>query len=150
MPAYGDDAGINSVSLRLVPAGHVLGSAQAVEHGGTRIVVSGDYNRRPNRPVRLSSRCPATSCVREATSALPVFRHSDEGAQIARLPHSVATFPERAHLVGTYALEGAAGDPPAGRRLGRPFISTARWKRAVPCMTSWRVARRAALRSGHG
>jgi putative mRNA 3-end processing factor len=34
---------------RFVPAGHVLGSAQIVlEHAGERIVVSGDYKRRPD------------------------------------------------------------------------------------------------------
>src|SRR5690606_16014855 len=57
---YGDDAGrsrqalrdgesatIGGVDVRFVPAGHVLGSAQAVlEYRGRRVVVSGDYKRR--------------------------------------------------------------------------------------------------------
>ena len=37
------------VDVRFVPAGHVLGSAQIVlEHRGERVVVSGDYKRRPD------------------------------------------------------------------------------------------------------
>src|SRR5215204_4056310 len=37
---------VGEVTVRFVPAGHVLGSAQiAVEAGGCRIVVSGDYKR---------------------------------------------------------------------------------------------------------
>src|SRR5262249_45052943 len=35
---------------------------------------------------------------------LPVFRHGDPAAEIAKLLGSVALFPERAHLVGAYAL----------------------------------------------
>jgi putative mRNA 3-end processing factor len=42
--------------------------------------------------------------ITEATFALPVFRHGDPNGEIARLLHSVAVFPERAHLVGAYSL----------------------------------------------
>ena len=35
---------------------------------------------------------------------LPVFRHGDPDAEIAKLLRSVALFPERAHLVGAYTL----------------------------------------------
>src|SRR5262245_18953927 len=45
--AYGEAIEIGGVGVRLVPAGHILGSAQVVlEHGGARAVVSGDYKRR--------------------------------------------------------------------------------------------------------
>ncbi|MGY6568901.1 MAG: ligase-associated DNA damage response exonuclease, partial [Salinarimonas sp.] len=44
--AYGEALRIGEVSLRLVPAGHVLGSAQIViERAGLRLVVTGDYKR---------------------------------------------------------------------------------------------------------
>ncbi len=37
------------VALRMMPAGHVLGSAQIVlDYRGMRVVVSGDYKRRPD------------------------------------------------------------------------------------------------------
>ena len=42
--------------------------------------------------------------ITEATFGLPVFRHGDAAGEIAKLLHSVAVFPERAHLVGAYSL----------------------------------------------
>ena len=42
--------------------------------------------------------------ITEATFGLPVFRHGNPDAEIAKLLHSVALFPERAHLVGAYSL----------------------------------------------
>jgi len=42
--------------------------------------------------------------VTEATFGLPVFRHPDDAEEIRKLLRSVAQFPERAHLVGAYAL----------------------------------------------
>src|SRR5215475_2973006 len=47
--AYGEEIDISGVKFSLRPAGHVLGSAQAVaEANGCRIVVSGDYKRQPD------------------------------------------------------------------------------------------------------
>ena len=46
---YHEALTIGDVTVRLIPAGHILGSAQAVlEHKGERIIVSGDYKRRPD------------------------------------------------------------------------------------------------------
>ncbi len=46
---YGEALSVGDVRLRLEPAGHVLGSAQAViDYRGSRVVVSGDYKRRPD------------------------------------------------------------------------------------------------------
>ena len=42
--------------------------------------------------------------VTEATFGLPVFQHPDPPDEIARLLRSVAAFPERAHVIGCYAL----------------------------------------------
>ncbi len=57
--AYGETTQVNGVAVRFAPAGHVLGSAQAViERDGLTMVVSGDYKRRrdptclPFEPVR--------------------------------------------------------------------------------------------------
>jgi len=47
-------------------------------------------------------RCDAF--ITEATFGLPVFRHGDPRAEIAKLLRSVELFPERAHLVGAYSL----------------------------------------------
>ena len=52
--AYDETIRVGEVDVRFVPAGHVLGSAQIVmEHKGERVVVSGDYKRRPDPTCRL-------------------------------------------------------------------------------------------------
>ncbi|MEM8868925.1 MAG: ligase-associated DNA damage response exonuclease [Pseudomonadota bacterium] len=96
---------INGVDVSFHPAGHVLGSAQIrVARGPLSIVVTGDYKRgldataEPFEPVR------SDVFITEATFGLPVFRHPDPREEIAKLLRSVAQFPERAHLVGVYAL----------------------------------------------
>ncbi len=46
---YHQQRRLDGADVTLVPAGHVLGSAQVVmEHAGVRVVVSGDYKRRPD------------------------------------------------------------------------------------------------------
>ncbi len=103
--AYGETTTVNGVDVRLVPAGHVLGSAQiVVERQGLRIVVSGDYKRRRDPTCPPFEVIPADVFVTEATFGLPVFQHPEAEGEIARLLASVAAFPERAHLVGAYAL----------------------------------------------
>lgn len=103
--AYGDPVTINGVSVRLVPAGHVLGSAQAVvEQGGARVTVSGDYKRRRDPTCALFEPVPSDIFITEATFGLPVFRHPPDSEEIGKLLHSLKTFPERCHLVGAYAL----------------------------------------------
>jgi putative mRNA 3-end processing factor len=42
--------------------------------------------------------------ITEATFALPVFHHPSDAGEIGKLLRSLATFPERTHLVGVYAL----------------------------------------------
>lgn len=96
---------LGEVTVSFHPAGHVLGSAQiAVEGGGERIVVSGDYARRANATCAPFEPVPCDIFVTEATFGLPVFRHPDPQAEIARLIETMATFPERPHLIGAYAL----------------------------------------------
>ena len=103
--AYGEEVGVGGVQVRLVPAGHVLGSAQVViEHRGMRIVVSGDYKRRSDPTCAPFEPVPCDVFVSEATFALPVFRHPPSADEIGKLVQSLARFPERTHLVGAYAL----------------------------------------------
>lgn len=103
--ALGEVFEINGVTVSFHPAGHVLGSAQiAVEKDGLKIVASGDYKRR-NDPTCASF--DVVNCdifITEATFGLPVFTHPDDRVEIAKLLKSVDQFPERAHLVGAYAL----------------------------------------------
>ena len=103
--AYGEPLRLGPVTVRFHPAGHVLGSAQiAVAAGGLRILVTGDYKRGPDPSCTPWEPVPADVLITEATFGLPVFRHPDPQAEIARLLASLAQFPERAHLVGVYAL----------------------------------------------
>ncbi|MFL6737376.1 MAG: ligase-associated DNA damage response exonuclease [Sphingomonas sp.] len=103
--AYDETVRVGDVSVRYVPAGHVLGSAQIVmEHGGERIVVSGDYKRRPDPTCPLFVPVPCDVFITEATFGLPVFRHPDTGSEIDRLLHRLHADPSRCVLVGAYAL----------------------------------------------
>jgi putative mRNA 3-end processing factor len=102
---YGEIVNRNGVEVSLAPAGHVLGSAQAiVRHRGMTMVVSGDYKRRRDPTCPPFTPIPCDVFITEATFGLPVFRHPDSAGEIARLLRSVGQFPERSHLVGAYAL----------------------------------------------
>ncbi len=122
--AYGETVRIGQVDLKLVPAGHVLGSAQAVVTcGPLRMVVSGDYKRRrdPTCPPFEPVACDVF--ISEATFGLPVFRHPPDHEEVARLLRSVAQFPERTHIVGAYALGKA-------QRIIR-LLREAGWERPI-------------------
>jgi putative mRNA 3-end processing factor len=102
---YGEALSLGDVGVKLVPAGHVLGSAQAVlDRGGSRAVISGDYKRRFDATCPPFEPQPCDVFITEATFGLPVFRHPPDTGEIDRLLHSVRLFPERCHLVGVYAL----------------------------------------------
>jgi putative mRNA 3-end processing factor len=96
---------VGDVKVWLSPAGHVLGSAQvAMEHQGSRAVVSGDYKRMSDPTCPGFAPVPCDVFVTEATFALPVFVHPPPVHEIGRLLDSVALFPGRTHVVGCYAL----------------------------------------------
>jgi putative mRNA 3-end processing factor len=102
---YGETTTLNNVKVTLRPAGHILGSAQAViERGGERIVVSGDYKRRRDPTCERFEPVECDVFITEATFGLPVFTHPPDTHEIQKLLHSIAVFPERAHLVGAYSL----------------------------------------------
>lgn len=102
---YGEPLRIGDTTLRLVPAGHVLGSAQVViEYQGKRAVISGDYKRAPDATCAPFDLVPCDLFVTEATFALPVFRHPDPQDEITRLLKDVALFTGRTHVIGCYAL----------------------------------------------
>jgi len=102
---FGETREIGGVAVSLHPAGHVLGSAQVLlEHQGQRIVVTGDYKRLPDRTAQVFELVKCDLLVTEATFGLPVFQHPKPADEIARLMRSVASFPDRAHVIGCYAL----------------------------------------------
>jgi putative mRNA 3-end processing factor len=122
--AYGETIARDGVEITLVPAGHVLGSAQVVVRWrGLTMVVSGDYKRRRDPTCPPFEPIPCDVFVTEATFGLPVYRHPDDADEIAKLVKSVKQFPERTHLVGAYALGKA-------QRLIR-LIREAGWDRTL-------------------
>jgi putative mRNA 3-end processing factor len=102
---YDEPTQVGEVGVCFVPAGHVLGSAQIVlEHAGERVVVSGDYKRRPDPTCLPFVPVPCDIFITEATFGLPVFRHPDTGSEVDRLLHRLHSDPSRCVLVGAYAL----------------------------------------------
>ena len=102
---FGVPLRIDDVTVTLHPAGHILGSAQVlVECGGVRAVVTGDYKRLADTTAQPFELVQCDLLVTEATFGLPVFQHPKPEREIARLLTSVGNFPERAHIIGCYAL----------------------------------------------
>lgn len=103
--AYGETVRLGGIDATFVPAGHVLGSAQIVlDHGGERIVVSGDYKRRADPTCAPFEPVPCDIFITEATFGLPVFRHPETTDEMDKLLAALRAEPERCVLVGAYAL----------------------------------------------
>ena len=102
---YGETTLCGDVRVTLVPAGHILGSAQVhLVHDGACAVISGDYKRRTDPTCATFELARCDFFVTEATFGLPVFRHPPTSGEIAKLLSSLAIFPDRCHLIGVYAL----------------------------------------------
>ncbi|MGF7154055.1 putative mRNA 3-end processing factor [Novosphingobium gossypii] len=103
---YGERIALpGGVHTTWIPAGHVLGSAQILlEHAGERIVVTGDFKRRPDPTCPPFEVTPCDVLITEATFGLPVFRHPPVEEEVAKLLSALAANPERCVLVGAYAL----------------------------------------------
>src|SRR5277367_6201161 len=96
---YGRTIVRDGVEITLVPAGHILGSAQVVVRAkGMTIVASGDYKRRRDPTCPPFEPVPCDVFVTEATFGIPVFNFPEASDEITRLLKSVAQFPERTHL----------------------------------------------------
>jgi len=110
---------LGDVRVTFHPAGHIWGSAQvAMEAFGSRIVASGDYKRTPDPTCDAFEPVACDVFITEATFGLPVFHHPDPDREIQKLLASQAAFPERAHLVGVYALGKAQRVAALLRRAG--------------------------------
>ena len=102
---YGKAQVVGDAEVKLMPAGHILGSAQVViEYRGYRVVISGDYKRRVDQTCEPFVPVSCDVFITEATFGLPVFRHPPDADEIGRLLKSVELFPDRCHVVGAYAL----------------------------------------------
>jgi putative mRNA 3-end processing factor len=103
--AYGVPLKVKDVTVTLVPAGHILGSAQIViDYNGQRAVISGDYKRHADPTCDPFELVPCDLFVTEATFGLPVYRHEPDTAEVQKLLASLRDFPERTHQIGVYGL----------------------------------------------
>ena len=121
-PRWADEPLPGDAQVSFHPAGHILGSAQiAVEAGGQRVTVSGDYARVANPSCAAWEPVPCDIFVTEATFGLPVFRHPPPAGEAQKLLASVAAFgaaymsvvlieplADLAVLAGAKALHGLA------------------------------------------
>lgn len=103
---YGETIALaGGVSATWLPAGHVLGSAQILlERAGERVIVTGDFKRRPDPTCPPFVPTPCDVLITEATFGLPVFRHPPVEHEIAKLLAARAVNPDRCLLIGAYAL----------------------------------------------
>jgi putative mRNA 3-end processing factor len=102
---YGAPLRVKDVTVTLVPAGHILGSAQIViDYNGQRAVVSGDYKRHADPTCDPFELVACDLFVTEATFGLPVYRHESDAAEVQKLLASLHDFPERTHQIGVYGL----------------------------------------------
>lgn len=93
------------VRATLLPAGHVLGSAQILlEHAGERVIITGDYKRAADPTCAPFEVTPCDIFITEATFGLPVFTHPPIAEEIAKLTSTLAGNPDACVLVGAYAL----------------------------------------------
>ncbi|MXO65677.1 ligase-associated DNA damage response exonuclease [Altericroceibacterium endophyticum] len=93
------------VQASYIPAGHVLGSAQILlEHAGERVIITGDYKRRPDPTCPPFEVTPCDIFITEATFGLPLFTHPPIEEEMAKLLARLNANPEACVLVGAYAL----------------------------------------------
>ncbi len=103
---YGETLALaGGVTASFIPAGHVLGSAQILlEHAGERVVITGDYKRRPDPTCPPFEVTPCDIFITEATFGLPLFTHPPIEQEIGKLLQALADHPDACVLVGAYAL----------------------------------------------
>ena len=120
--AYGETVRLaGGVDATWLPAGHVLGSAQVLlEHAGERVIVTGDFKRRPDPTCAPFAVTPCDVLITEATFGLPVFIHPPVEEEIGKLLSARTANPDRCLLVGTYALGKAQRVIAELRRAGYP------------------------------
>ena len=104
---YGETREVNGVRVTLVPAGHILGSAQVrLEHRGEVWVVSGDYKTEPDPTCTAFEPVRCHTFITESTFGLPIYRWSAQQQTFADMRAWWRENAEhgRASLVYAYAL----------------------------------------------
>lgn len=97
---YWDIFVLNGVTLCLIPAGHILGSAQILMvHNGVRYLYTGDYKLQPDGTCEPLEATEADVLITESTFANPEIEHPDVKSEIEKLANTSFNI-----LLGAYAL----------------------------------------------
>lgn len=80
---FGERREFNGFAATLLPAGHVLGSAQIfIESDAGSLLYTGDFKLRPGLSAEPAGSCPAQTLVMETTYGLPRYRFPPSDAVI--------------------------------------------------------------------
>ncbi|AYL96964.1 MBL fold metallo-hydrolase [Mucilaginibacter celer] len=91
---------IGGVTITLIPAGHMLGSAQILmEYQGTRYLYTGDYKLQPDATCEPIEWVTTDVLITESTFADPAVIHPDPVAEISKINNIKTNI-----LLGAYAL----------------------------------------------
>ena len=104
---YGATRHINGVAITLIPAGHILGSAQVrLEYKGEVWCVSGDYKTEPDPTCSAFEPVRCHTFITESTFGLPIYRWSRQEETFADMRSwwRENALRGRASIVYAYAL----------------------------------------------
>jgi len=83
---YNESFSIGGVKIMLIPAGHMLGSAQILmEYGGARYLYTGDYKIQPDNTCEPIEWITADVLITESTFADPAISHPDPVEEIKKI-----------------------------------------------------------------
>lgn len=98
--AYHKKVSIKEVSITLIPAGHMLGSAQVLmEYQGIKYLYTGDFKLQPDATCEMLEFTKADVLITETTFANPQIKHPNQVLEIEKLNQIPANI-----LLGAYAL----------------------------------------------
>lgn len=97
---YHQKFAIKEVKLTLIPAGHILGSAQVLmEFEGVKYLYTGDFKLQPDATCEMLEWVEADVLITETTFANPQTKHPDQVLEIQKLSQIPSNI-----LLGAYAL----------------------------------------------
>ena len=102
---YDETVILNNLKIRILPAGHILGSVQfLIEYKGYKLLISGDYKRTFDLTCKTYEPIKCNTFITEATFGLPIFNHPDDKEEAKKLITSLTNNDKSTHLIGVYAL----------------------------------------------
>lgn len=97
---YHQEFAINGVTVKFIPAGHILGSAQVImKSDNTTYLYTGDYKLQDDPTCEKFEHIKADVLITETTFAHPDIKHPDPVEQIQKLNANMHNV-----LLGTYSL----------------------------------------------